>query len=247
MKSIIVSETGVSEAIGFVLTLGIVLLASGLVYAGGLPILQKSMDSSHFMEMEESFLLLGQNINEVAYERGKVRTTELKILKGSLSLNQDSSLTITINGTTYTPYDMGSVEYYLDNQIVAYENGGIWTKYTNNDTIVRSKPLMSNGEVVTIPIIEIVGSSSIAGEGTTRVRTEYLETSNSTHFYNATGYNTTINITSSFYKGWKTYLEDDLGAQDVTVDNATQTVSAKISPKYIYVDRNRLNVEIFGS
>jgi len=196
LRTFLISETGVSEAIGFILTLGIVLLASGLVYAGGLPILQQSMDSTHFMEMEESFLLLAQNINEVAYERGSVRSTELKTLEGSMSLNHDSYLEITVNDSVYT-YNMGSVEYYLDNKTIAYENGGVWVKYRNS-TIMKSKPQISYSNVTTIPVIEILGDYSKAGEGSTRIRAKYSETS-STYFINATGYESNINITSSFY------------------------------------------------
>jgi hypothetical protein len=242
LRTFLISETGVSEAIGFILTLGIVLLASGLVYAGGLPILQQSMDSTHFMEMEESFLLLAQNINEVAYERGPVRSTELKTLEGSMSLNHDSYLEITVNDSVYT-YNMGSVEYYLDNKIIAYENGGVWTKY-GNSTIMKSKPQISYSNVTTIPVIEILGDYLKAGEGSTRIRAKYSETS-STYFINATGYESNINITSSFYKGWATFLEDNLGANNVTVDDPSQTVSANITSPYIYVDLNRLDMEIF--
>ena len=84
MKTLIHSETAVSEALGFILTLSIVLLASGIVYTNGLPMLQNSMRTSHFQEMEESFMLLGQNIDEVAYERAPIRCTELKIYQGSI-------------------------------------------------------------------------------------------------------------------------------------------------------------------
>ena len=84
-------------------------------------------------------MLLGQNMNEVAYERAPIRTTELKIIQGSMSIQHDSYMQVVVNGTSVT-YPMGSMEYYLDNQVIAYENGGIWTKYKNDDTIVRSKP-----------------------------------------------------------------------------------------------------------
>ena len=72
-------------------------------------------------------MLLGQNMNEVAYERAPIRTTELKI-QGSMSIQHDSYMQVVVNDTSYTYY-MGSLEYYLDDQVIAYENGGIWTKY----------------------------------------------------------------------------------------------------------------------
>ncbi len=243
MKNLINSQTAVSEAIGFILTLAVVILASGLVYASGIPILQYSMDRSHFMEMQESFSLLGQNINEVAYERAPVRNTELKIIGGAMSIQHDSLIQIVVNGTIYT-YNMGSVEYFLDHQITAYENGAVWTKYRNNDTIMLVKPHINYANVTTIPVVELLGTYTKAGEGTARIRAVRSESS-SIYFINATGHNTTIIIKSNFYRAWKRYFEDNLGADDVIMDDTNRTVSGNITTEYIYMDVNRLNMEIY--
>lgn len=243
MKNLTRSEMAVSEALGFILTLGIILMASGIVYLGGISILQDSMKTSHFQEMEESFLLLGQNINEVAYERAPIRSTELKIEQGSMSTQHDSHLRLIVNGTPFT-YPMGSIEYYLDDQLIAYENGGIWTKYKNDDTVIRSKPNINHANITTIPIVEILGSYSTGGEGTVRIRASHSDSS-STRFINSTGYDATIIITSNYYKGWESYLEDDTGASDIVVDDLNRTVTANLTASYIYIDANRLDVEIF--
>ena len=243
LKDLIISETAVSEALGFILTLGILLMASGIVYFGGISILQNSMDASHFQEMEESFMLLGQNMNEVAYERAPIRTTELKIVQGSMSIQHDSHMRVVVNGTSVT-YRMGSMEYYLDNQVIAYENGGIWTKYQNGDTIIRSKPNINHANITTIPIVELLGTYSKGGEGTVRIRATHSDSS-SIYFINSTGYDATIIITSNYYKGWESYLEDDVGAKDIVVDDSNRTVTANLTASYIYIDANRLDMEIF--
>ncbi len=243
MKDLIISETAVSEALGFILTLGILLLASGVVYSGGLPILQNSMEVSHFQEMEESFMLLGQNMNEVAYERAPIRTTELKIVQGSMSIRHDSNMRVVVNGTSVT-YPMGSMEYYLDNQVIAYENGGIWTKYQSGDTVMRSKPNINHANITTIPIVELLGTYSKGGKGTVRIRASHSDSS-SIYFINSTGYDATIIITSNYYKGWESYLEDDVGAYDIVVDDSNKTVTANLTASYIYIDANRLDMEIY--
>ncbi len=243
MKNLTTSETAVSEALGFILTLGVLIIASSLVYLGGYPILQDSMKASHFQEMEESFMLLGQNMNEVAYERAPIRTTELKILQGSMSTQRDSYMQVVVNDTSVTYY-MGSIEYYLDDQIIAYENGGIWTKYKNDVTIMRSKPNINHANITIIPIVELLGAYSKGGEGTVRIRASHSDSS-SICFINSTGYDATIIITSNFYKGWETYLKDDVGAKDIVVDDSNQTVTANLTASYIYIDANRLDVEIF--
>ncbi|MDW7777088.1 MAG: hypothetical protein SCH39_12260 [Methanosarcinales archaeon] len=237
------SQTAVSEAIGFILTLGVVILASGLVYANGLPILQQSMDTSHFMEMQESFSLLGQNINEVAYERAPVRNTELKIIGGAMSIRHDSLMQINVNGSINT-FELGSVEYFLDHQITAYENGAVWTKYRNNDTVIVVKPHINYANVTTIPVIELLGTHTKAGEGSARIRAQRSDSS-TIYFINATGHNSTITVQSTFYKGWERYFEDNLGADNIVVDNTNRTVSGNITTDYIYIDFNRLNMEIY--
>jgi len=237
------SQTAVSEAIGFILTLAVVILASGLVYANGLPILQQSMDTSHFMEMQESFSLLGQNINEVAYERAPVRNTELKIIGGAMSIQHDSSIQITVNGTSIR-FEMGSVEYFVDHQITAYENGAIWTKYKNNDTIIVVKPHINYANVTTIPVVELLGTYTKAGEGSARIRAKHSDSS-SIYFINATGHTTTITVQSTFYRGWERYFEDILGADNIVVDPTNRTVSGDITTEYIYVDFNRIDMEIY--
>lgn len=243
MKNLTRSETAVSEALGFILTLGILLMASGIVYLGGISILQNSMDASHFQEMEESFLLLGQNMNEVAYERAPIRTTELKIFQGSMSIQHDSHMRVVVNGTNVT-YRMGSIEYHLDDQVIAYENGGIWTKYKNNETIMKSKPNINHANITTIPIVELLGSYSKGGKGTVRIRASHSDSS-SLHFINSTGYDATVIITSNYYKGWESYLKDDVCAKDIVVDHSNRTVTANLTASYIYIDANRLDMEIF--
>lgn len=243
MKNLTRSETAVSEALGFILTLGILLIASGIVYLGGYSILQDSKDASHFQEMEESFMLLGQNMNEVAYERAPIRTTELKIVQGSMSTQHDSYMQVVVNDTSYTYY-MGSVEYYLDDQVIAYENGGIWIKYKNDNTAMRSKPNINHANITIIPIVELLGSYSKGGKGTVRIRASHSDSS-TIHFINSTGYNATIIITSNYYKGWESYLEDDVGAKDIVVDDSNRTVTANLTTSYIYIDANRLDMEIF--
>jgi hypothetical protein len=160
-----------------------------------------------------------------------------------MSIQHDSRMLITVNGTTQS-FGLGSLEYYLDNQIIAYENGGIWVKYKNNDTLIRSKPHINYANVTTIPVVELVGTYSKGGEGTARIRAKRSDAS-STYFFNTTGYTTTIAIKSNFYKGWESYLKNDVGANDITLDETNRTVSANLTASSVFVDINKLNVEIF--
>ncbi|MCX9010353.1 MAG: hypothetical protein OIN66_04440 [Candidatus Methanoperedens sp.] len=236
MKNLIQSESAVSESISFVLTLGIVILSSALVYFGGAPILDKSEKTTHFQEMENSFSYLSENIDKVGSDRAPIRTTELKIKGGSLTVAHDSM--ITVGGI---PYALGSVEYIYEGKTIAYENGGIWTKYPEGAVIMVSKPSFSTGNVTTIPALELIGDYLISGEGIMRINAKTL--SSSLLSINAVNGNVSVVINSSYYRGWAEYLED-IGAKDIAIDSANTTVSSNITTEVVNVDSSKIITKI---
>ena len=61
---------------------------------------------------------------------------------------------------------LGSIEYSLDDRIIAYEGGGVWSKYPTGSTIMISPPEFHyNGETLTLPLMKINGRSGISGTG----------------------------------------------------------------------------------
>ena len=109
MKSLITSEIAVSDALGFMLTLAIVLISTSIVYVVGSPIVDKSEKYTHFQEMEKGFIFLSGNIYKVGFETAPIRNTELKIKGGRLVLSQNSL--ITVGGDSYS---VNSLEYILE-------------------------------------------------------------------------------------------------------------------------------------
>lgn len=235
MKDIIKSEIAASEALSFLLMLGILLASGAGIFIGGKPLVESSQKSTHFMEMDQSFVLLAQNLDKVGYDRGPVRVTELKEKGGTISVVQGSM--ITIDGI---PYSMGSLEYAYENKTIAYENGGLWTKYPSGTVIVTGKPRLSFGNITTIPVIELIGDDSIGGEGLFRV--------------SAKGYSSTFNtmtpagtvqltVKSNYYRGWAEYLAGE-GAADISLDDANMTVNANITAITLNVNRNQVLINI---
>ena len=61
---------------------------------------------------------------------------------------------------------LGSIEYSLDDRIIAYEGGGVWSKYPTGSTIMISPPEFHyNGETLTLPLMKINGRSGVSGTG----------------------------------------------------------------------------------
>lgn len=236
MNNLIESESAVSESVSFMLTLAIVLVSSALVYYSGAPMLDKSEKNAHFQEMENSFAYLSQNIDKVGYERAPIRITELKIKDGILTIAHNS--VITIGGIAY---NLGSLEYIFEDKTLAYENTGIWVKYPNGAVVMLSKPSFSTGNITTIPAMELLGDYWTGGEGGIRINSKLYSSSLNT--VDAQDGNVSVEIKSSYYRGWEEYLED-IGAKDIEVDDANSTVTSNFSVKLVNIDRSRMITKI---
>ena len=232
MKEFIKSESAVSEALGFILTLGIILLSSSIVYFAGSPIVDKSEKSTHFQEMEKGFIFLSANIDKVGFDSAPIRNTELKIKGGSLVVSRDSLMTV--GGVAY---NLGSIEYIFEGKSIAYENGGIWIKYPEGEVVMASEPPLSIGNVTTLPIFELMGDAFIGGEGIIRIHTKSYYSSLIP--VNPVNGNVSVVINSSYYKGWAEYLEG-AGASDISVDDANTTVSLNITANTVNLDRSQI-------
>ena len=61
---------------------------------------------------------------------------------------------------------LGTIEYSLGDRIIAYEGGGVWSKYPTGSSIMISPPEFHyNGETLTLPIMKINGRSGVSGTG----------------------------------------------------------------------------------
>lgn len=219
-KSFTQSDTAVSEAIGFIIILSIIMLSISMLWAGSGPIIETLQTGTHFQEMANSFKILHKNINRVAFDEAPSRISELIINEGTMTISQGS--TFTINGTTYP---MGSVAYHLDENSVAYEGGGLWARYGDNSVMQYAPGISISNDVPVIVVVRTSGNTSIGGEGLVRIS---ISSSVGTQLPSATT-NTTVIVKSDYYKAWERYFKDTLGLYSTTNNSATQTVTANFS------------------
>ncbi len=236
MKKFIKSDIAVSEAVGFIQTLAIVLISTAIVYYAGSPILEKTEKNAHFLEMEKGFIFLAGNIEKVGFDRAPIRNTELKIMRGAMTVAHDSIMTVGDD-----PYALGSIEYRFEDKVIAYENGGIWIKHPGGEVIIVSQPRFSIGNLSTIPALELLGDYYIAGEGGIRINSK-ISTSDLNPVPGENG-SIWVNVTSSYYRGWEEYLTS-IGGRDVNTDDLNNTVAANFATDIVNVDHNRINIKI---
>jgi hypothetical protein len=86
-------ESGVSEAIGFMLIFGIVIAGIGLVTLYGYPLLLQQQVSADEKIMEKNMIVLQNDVKSLAYKTVPFKETSLKIGGGSLTVYNSSSNT----------------------------------------------------------------------------------------------------------------------------------------------------------
>ncbi|MCZ7381300.1 MAG: hypothetical protein O8C64_06990 [Candidatus Methanoperedens sp.] len=215
MKSIkfLSSDDAVSEVVDFVTILGLLVLSIGIIGVAGYPIVKNAQEANHIENTKQSFIVLANNVNKVVIGQAPSQSVELKMYGGSLSATGSSSINITANSTNITTGNierivladrqMRSIESTVGDTYVAYEGTGVWAKYPNGNTILVSKPLITNqSNVLVIPIVTIGGISSTGGSGMSRVTVKGVP--NVVFYKNVS--NIIVTINSTYFDGWKNYV-----------------------------------------
>ncbi len=203
------SEDAVSEVIDFVTVLGILVLSIGIIGVAGYPLLKNAQEATQIENTKQSFIVLAENMNKVVLGQTPSQSVELKMYGGMLSVTGNSTINITAKNSTqnitlvYTT-DMRSIESTVGNTVVAYEGTGVWAKYPNGNTLLVSKPLITNqSTVLVIPVVTILGTSSTGGSGISRV----MASGSPGVTLHRNVHNITIKITGDYTKSWKDSLE----------------------------------------
>jgi hypothetical protein len=87
------NESGVSEAIGFMLIFGMVIVGIGLVTLYGYPLLLKQQVGADEKIMEKNMIVLQNDVKSLAYKTVPFKETSLKIGGGALTVYNSSHTT----------------------------------------------------------------------------------------------------------------------------------------------------------
>ena len=221
------SSSGVSETIGFILILGLVITGIALVTLFGYPMLLSEQANANVRNMEKGMIVLQNDIKSLAYQSVPFKETTLQVSGGSLNLNKPnpsnpSSSSFTINyGSQIGPFYPGDLEYLSDNnnQVVLLENGAVIVRqWDMNGSSMLAEPRWfyddSNSTLRTfvIPLIRLDADSDLSRTGISTVQMK-IEEINSTEIKNNGG---TVLVTyhadpeNDHRDAWKNYFMNSL-------------------------------------
>ena len=130
-----INEKAVSEAIGFILILGIVLTGIGLVTLYGYPVLVKEQSNADVRNMERAMIVIQNDMKSLCFKNVPYKETTLQVSGGTLEVidSGDSGSTFTITGDGIDPdvaFHPGALVYRSDRgtEVITLENGAVMTR-----------------------------------------------------------------------------------------------------------------------
>jgi len=271
MKSkinIIESDDAVSEVVGYTLILGIVIISVGLMTVSSFPILSDLKDSVYMETSLEALSMLDGKISMVASGTTLSQPSRFELNGGKMVVSNDTDnrVTITVNSSSELPKEifnesLGKLEYIVGDQKIGFENGGIFRKFPEGNTVMISPPEFHFNEgTLTFPIIGINGNDSISGKGVITINAisnDSISNKNPVIIYPNVSNNLSnpifgkqkveIRIKSEYYKSWKQYIEERTEAVNITAYDSTQEVVVLIDTNstniyYLHIVEHEVNI-----
>ncbi|HML26177.1 DUF7289 family protein [Methanomethylovorans sp.] len=236
------NDAAVSETVGFILMFSIVILSMSMIYILGYPILQDHIESSVFENAQQSFIVLQSDMKRVAFEQVPVKTMKMKLHSSTLSVDDRSSIVVNYNGTDVR-YNTGNIEFIKNEDILTYENGGLWMKQHPSGSILVSKPpiytgMINNDNMTTIGVISVHGRRSTSGNGIASINMEH----NSSNLIKPSEkVDVTITIQSAYSKQWARYLDEN-GFNIISSNSSS--VSAQRLQTWLIIGSHDIDVSI---
>lgn len=214
------SERAATETIGNVLMLSITVMAVSSILLYSVPYIQKLNDMAIVKNIEIDYALLDYRISRLALGAGSHNVMNMELGGGSLSTlsnspDMESYMSIKSSNNTFNVViPMGKLEYRLGDRVVAYEGGGVWSKYPDGSVMLSPPEFHYNGYTLTLPVVSITGNDSVGGKGLSKIYVKKdsisvlypTENDNNPLDYNMSG-KVYVNITSDYYDAWADYAK----------------------------------------
>ena len=217
----IADDRAVSEAIGFILILGLVLTGIGLVTLYGYPVLVKEQSSTDVKNMERAMIVIQNDMKSLCFKNVPYKESTLQVSGGTLEVidfsESKSSFKIkTTDGQRYPPsgqLKLGELRYRSDRstEVITLENGAVITRQegSTGSAMLAEPRWFYDGPTKTfvIYIMNVTADERMAKSGMATVRMSLKNTD--TKSYTPTNpvtvtYTTDTNNDHSV--AWKNYL-----------------------------------------
>jgi len=217
-----INDKAVSEAIGFILILGLVLTGIALVTLYGYPVLVKEQSSTDVKNMERAMIVIQNDMKSLCFKNVPYKESTLQVSGGTLEVidagDYGGHITVS-NGTDPKEYPLGALTYRSDRgtEVITLENGAVMTRQEGAaGSAMLAEPRWfcdvdpkTNEKTFVIYLMNITTDEPMAKSGMTTVRMK-LNSSSTQAMPVSSGEKVTVEYNSGSsgdYKvAWKNYL-----------------------------------------
>lgn len=223
------NDEGVSEAIGFILIFSIVVLGIAIVVLYGFPLLVTGQGSADMRNMEQTMIVLQNDLKSISYKMVPYKETALQVQGGVLFVTEASgTFEVLIDGDSKYNGQVGQIRYVsdLDRTRITIENGAVLTRpERGSGSAMITEPRWYYDDFDDILIlsfieIETERERALAGVGRIEMKVTDIET---TEIKYPPEINVTVNVRESpdpgddYSVAWGNYMT---GRLEMTSDGA---------------------------
>lgn len=242
-RSMLRSESGVSESLGLIFMYGVVFMSFAAIFAVMYPIYNNYIDGGHMKNMLESFDIFAYNGNNVALHNLPYASSEIKMYGGNLATRNAGYINISYysdeagtmpNLIDYDNRTLTILEYSKNMNKVAYIDGGVYV-WGSTGSVMISEPLIyDTGDIFIYNEVPLMYSQiSISGNGPVQIAFStpyYSKSSQSVSSVNATYVSGVRHINIAIYgdysAGISSYIKQQFGFtltrndEEITLSNS---------------------------
>ncbi len=242
------NDRGVSEAIGFVLILGLMVTSIAMVTLYGYPVLLKEQSNTDVRNMERAMIVVQNDIKNICYKNVPYEETVLQVSGGALEV---------LNASTVPPYfnistsdgcftgniSLGKLRYSSDrgSTVITLENGAVLTRQEGQQgSTMLAEPRWFFDDPTDTLVIYTINISASDMISTTGMSTVRMSLGSSTTLVNTSaGAPIPMTVMVKYYPGtddnystgWKNYLTGSLGMTETIANTYTLTDVQKLIVK----------------
>jgi hypothetical protein len=253
-RSLASDDRGVSEVIGYVLVVSLVITTVGVVSVSGIGVLQDAREAERIENAKRAFDLLADNMEDIYREGAPSRSTEIQLGSAQLVAQQTTDINVSwVNSSGVRlnrSFSLSSVTYRGSSERRLVYDGGAVFRFSNpdsNGTVLRRPPFVINKNrvVLAVPVITTDSTSAVVGS-TALIRTGW---EGETVLERDTQYsNIRINVTSPYWRAWRTSLEEYRNVDCIDSDAGSERISCVLlnnnSPEIFFLTETRIRLDL---
>lgn len=230
-----INDKAVSEAIGFILILGLVLTGIALVTLYGYPVLVKEQSSTDVKNMERAMIVIQNDMKSLCFKNVPYKESTLQVSGGTLEVIDADDYGGYINvssGTDPKKYPLGALTYRSDRstEVITLENGAVMTRQEGaaGSAMLAEPRWFYDGPTKTfvIYIMNICADERMAKSGMATVRMSLKDPAEPYVYEPEAPFDVTIEYhlgnSGDFSTAWENYLTSTVG---MSLSGDTYTLS----------------------